>query len=239
MLPKLANWKVKLPILEVRFLHRRAPARIVYPLFRLHNNLVHLIHQILLVRLQPPDDICIDGTRMQRDKGDGRVAAGKLGGVLHVGELALAVAGPLRARAEVLGRLEAVELHAAWERVEEAEGGEEEDASLAGWTVCCLLEGREEKLEEEGVGDVVDAELVFVALLGQGGLGGHDASVTDEDIELGALGEEVLGGCLDRGKGELVALDEGELYGCSRHFGLADDLLGALGAAAGEVDVLR
>ena len=38
--------------------------------------------------------------------------------------------------------------------------------------------------------EMVDSELVLVAVGGEGGIGGHDAGVADEDGEFGALDEE-------------------------------------------------
>ena len=44
------------------------------------------------------------------------------------------------------------------------------------------LEGGEEGLDEEGVRELVDTELVLVAVLGSAGGDGHDAGVADEDV---------------------------------------------------------
>lgn len=49
------------------------------------------------------------------------------------------------------------------------------------------LEGGEEVLDEESVGELVDAELVLVAVAGGAGGVGHDAGIADEDTAKRAL----------------------------------------------------
>lgn len=200
MLPQAPDRKVKLPVPDPAFISRGAPTRIVDALLRLHDDVVHLVHEIFLLGLQAADDVSLHGARVQGDGRDGRVAARQLRRVLHVGELALPVAGPLGAGAKVLRRPEAFELDAAGEGVHEAEGGEEEDARVARLR-CRPLEGGEEQLDEEGVREVVHSELVLVAIFREGGVGGHDAGVADEDVERGVLGEERSRGFFDGGEG--------------------------------------
>ena len=99
------------------------------------------------------------------------------------------------------------------------------------------LEGGEEVLDEEGVRELVDAELVLVAVLGGAAGDGHDAGVADEDVQPGGLGEEGLAGGVDGGEGGLVAGEEGD--GGQRGDGsrFCNDGGGAGGVAPGEVDV--
>ena len=74
MFPYLPHRKVEFPILDAALVRRGAPARVVYALFRLHNDLVHLIHQILFLRLQAANDVSVNSARVQGDGRDGRVA---------------------------------------------------------------------------------------------------------------------------------------------------------------------
>jgi len=74
MRPRLPDGQVEFPILDVALLRRRTPACVVDTLLWLHNHLVHLVHQILLVRLQTANDVCVNSPRVQRDGRDGRVA---------------------------------------------------------------------------------------------------------------------------------------------------------------------
>ncbi|KAL9102736.1 MAG: hypothetical protein Q9187_009088, partial [Circinaria calcarea] len=104
-----------------------------------------------------------------------------------------------------------VEHNTAWERIHEASRGQVEDASIARF-LRSYLKGREEEFDEESMSDMIDAELVFVTVLGQSGFGGHDTGIADEDVESGRLGEEGLGSVLNGGERQLIALDEGELY---------------------------
>ena len=55
---------------------------------------------------------------------------------------------------------------------------------------------------------MIDSELGFVAVRGQRGRGGHDAGVTDEDIETGFAGLEGLGCGVDGGKRGEIAGEE-------------------------------
>ena len=238
MLPGLPNRKIQLPILQLPLLHRRAPARIPHPLLGLNDNLVHLIHQILLLWLQPPNDIRFHRARMQAHKCNLWVPPRKFGGVLHVGQLALAVPRPLGAWAEILSRLEGVELHTAWERVEEAGAGEEESTGFAAWSGGRGLEQGQEEFDEQSVRNVVDGELVLVPVGAKGGVGSHDACIEDEDVDFGGQGDDGFSCVGDRREGELVGFDEGQLCRRGQRFGLRNDFIGSGAVAAGEDDML-
>ncbi len=156
---------------------------------------------------------------------------------MHIGELALPVASPLGAGPEVLRRLDAVKLDATREGVQEAEGGEEENARIAG-LLCRLFEGGQEELDEQSVRDMIHSELVLITFFRQGGIGGHDAGIADENVDRGSLGNDFLCGFFDGREGQLVALDKAELRRRGDGFGIVDYALGALGVPAREIDVL-
>ncbi len=176
MFPQLPDGKVELAVDDVALGRRRAPDRVVCAFVRLQNDLDALVDELLLFRFQPADEVCVDGSWVDGGEGDGRVATGQLGGVDDVGKLALAIARPLGAGPEILGRLETVEHNAARKRVHKAERCEEQDAGVAG-RLRGLLNRGEQELDEEGVRDMIDGELILVAVFGQGRICGHDAGV--------------------------------------------------------------
>jgi len=180
-----------------------------------------------------------DGARVQRDGGDLGVPLGHLAGEQNVGKLALAVASPghlLR-----LGRLERVEDDAARHDggADVGKGREDDDAHVRVWLLGGRLEEqRGEEAGEEGVADVVGAELDLVALLGLAGWGGHDAGVEHQDVEPVCLLGHALGGVPDgveRGQVQGERLDGGIGH---LLLDLVDGFLGAFGAARGEPDLL-
>lgn len=67
----------------------------------------------------------------------------------------------------------------------------------------------EEQLDEQGVREVVDSELHFVAVVGQGGRRGHDAGAADEHVETGR--GELRKGRFDGGEGGEVRFDEDDV----------------------------
>ena len=118
---------------------------------------------------------------MDSDCRDIRIPLRELGRVHHVGEFTLAVAQPAAQDGYVLRRPQLRKHDAAGRGHAEALGCEEDDARVAvggGGAV----EGGEEGLDEEGVRELVGAELVLVAVLGGAGGDGHDAGVADEDV---------------------------------------------------------
>ena len=200
MLPRLSDGKIEFPILNRALLGSCAPARVVDTLLRLNDDLVHLIHQILLVRLQPSNNIRVDRAWMKGDERNRRIAACQLSRILDVGELALPVPSPLRARSMVLRRLQGVELDSAREGIHKAKGGEEKDPCVGGGFYSLLNDGNKE-LDKESVSNVVDCKLIFVALGRESGIRGHNSGVADKDIESRTLREKLLGSLLNRGEG--------------------------------------
>ena len=101
-------------------------------------------------------------------------------------------------------------------------GGDPDDADRVGGGIGGGggEDGLQEFGEEEG-GDVVGAELEFVALLGRGALGGdHDAGVVPEDVEAVIVFEEGVCGCFDGGEVVEVEVERVERAGGFRGAGL-------------------
>lgn len=171
---------------------------------------------------------------MDREREDGRVPTSEFAGVEQVGEFGLAVARPRGSRpAEVvlLG----------------VEGGEDDSGGGvgAGCDGCQgddawggrALEGGEEQFDEQGMGDVVDAEMLLVAVRGATRGDGHDSGIEDQGGEGAGLGEHGPTGGLHGAEGVLVTGDEGDsdVGGDSVH--RRDDVFGRGGRTSREEDM--
>lgn len=125
----------------------------------------HYVYKKSIEGVQARDELRPYNTRVYRDCRNVRITTCELGRVYYVRELALPVPGPGPCHGEILDGLEVFEDDAAGGGVLEAKGREEDDARVA-LLGGSALQGGEEQLDEQSVCDVVDAELVFVAVLG-------------------------------------------------------------------------
>lgn len=86
------------------------------------------------------------------------------------------------------------------------------------------------------MGQIVDAKLYLVTILGQGGRGGHDPGIADEDVE--ARRVELLESGFDGIKRGQVDFDEHYVGALGHLLRFGNDLVGAFLVTTGEVDLL-
>lgn len=116
-------------------------------------------------------------------------------------------------------------------------GGDGDDADgVLGGQGGGFEEGGEQELREEGVAEVVNAELGFVAFGCEGGGREGDAGVVVEDVEAGGLGQDGGGGGFGAFEGGEVEFDGGDVGGGVVGFDVGDQGLGAGWVAGAEVD---
>ena len=176
-----------------------------------------------------------DAAGVQGHAPDLRVARREVLGEEDVGEFRVAVADP----GVVVGHgaLDVSEGEAALGGEQVAAGAEVDDADVGvGFFGGGAAQGGEKLGGQEGVADVVGAELDFVAVFGGAGGHGHDAGVVHEDVEAGGGGGKGVGGLLDGGEGGEVEFEEGDIGVGDLFLDGGDCGFSFGGGAGGEVD---
>ena len=166
---------------------------------------------------------------------DLRVALREIFGEEDVGEFGLPVARPGVAVCHWPGDFGKGET--AFDSKEMARGAEVDDADVGVGFFGGLAQSREEFGSQQGVSDVVGAELDLVAFFRCDGGHGHDAGVVYEDVEAGGGRRESIGGRLDGGKGGKVESEEADIGVGEFLFYGGDCGFGFGGGSGGEVDV--
>lgn len=205
-------------------LPRRAPQLILHPLLERslnepqHKSKRHAPEPIAIpIRSTQPR---IDDARVAGDGCNTGIPARELRREEDVSSFGL----PVALESSVLG-------HTGRERGEDdslrrcaavASGTEAHDSDVGAGLFRGLEEEGEETGCEEGVADVVGAELEFVAVGREARWLGHDAGVVDQEVETGGGGEDCGGGCVDGGEVGEIEFEEGDVGGGDEGFDVLD-----------------
>ena len=133
--------------------------------------------------LQVIHAICGHIPWVQRDRFDGRVPPSHFPCVQNIRQFALGV--PLLVTEICLSGSQFCQADTSRRRPLMRCAGDNDDSDITWRHSGCPKERREEKLDQEGVAEVVDADMPLEAVLRQRGRCHEDTSVADEDIETG------------------------------------------------------
>ena len=139
-------------------------------------------HQLRRQR-QATNETRTNDSRMNRRRQDLRISACEFNRHQQSSGLTLPVTHQRSAKTCILLRFDILEIHARFGREDVSQRRHNHNADIGIRQLCGFKQHGEEKLDEKSVGEIVDSELHFVAILRQCWRRGHDAGTADEDVE--------------------------------------------------------